>query len=115
VEERGRRGEAAPSLGSARGALELRSNVLVRPCGRRGTGPRATIGIGLRIGHLRQRTMDILPLLERGGPIRGRTHKWMTELDTSAELHQTRLAGGCRRVDCDPEALGCPPQQDRVA
>ena len=72
-------GEAATRLRSSRGTLELRGDVLI------GSGfglravPGAAIGIDLGIGRLRERAVDLAPLLQPGGAVDGRANEGVTE------------------------------------
>ena len=62
-QERGCRGQPAAILGPARRALELPGDILIGPWRGLGPVPGPAIGIGPRIGDLRQRTMHVLPVL----------------------------------------------------
>src|SRR6266550_1229514 len=75
-------------LSAARRALELGRDVLVEPRRRLGKMPSAAIGIDLGIGRVRQRTMHGLPLLRRGGPIRGRADQRVTKRHPRADREQ---------------------------
>ncbi len=62
LEKGGRRGDAAAALGPIGRPFQLAGDRVVGPDRCLGAMPRSAIGIGLRIGHLGQRTMDLLAL-----------------------------------------------------
>jgi hypothetical protein len=77
--------------------------------------PGATIGIGIRIGRLGQRSMHFLAVAKVSGPVGGRAHERMAEPHPDPELDQAGLLGRPARVASDPEALCRAPQQAHVA
>ena len=115
LEERGSGGQAPARLGSAGRALELLRDILVGSRRSLGPVPGAAVGIDLRIGDLRQRPMDVLSLLKRRRPVGRRAHQRMTKPHARAELDQSGVDRGGRRVRPDREPLRCSPHQHRVA
>ena len=115
LQERGRRGQASARLRAAGRALELGGDVLVGPGRGLGPVPGAAVGIDLRIGDLRQGAVDVLPLLQRRRPVGRRAHQRMPEPHAGAEFQQAGLGCRRRRLRGDPEPLGCPPHQHRIA
>ena len=77
--------------------------------------PGATIGIGIRIGRLGQRSMHVLAVAEVRRPVGRRADERMAEPHPDAELDQRGLLGRPARVASDPEPLGRAPQQAHVA
>jgi hypothetical protein len=63
-EERRRRRKATPHLGAPRRPLELGGHVLVRSCCGQGLVPRAAIGVGVRIAHVRESFVHALSAAE---------------------------------------------------
>ena len=114
VEGRGRR-HPATGPRAIGGALQLGSDVLVRPGSRLRAVPRAPVGVDLRVGHLRQRPVRV-PALGRGRrPVDRRAHERMPELHQEADLDQRSGRGGRQRVRRDAKLLCRAPQQRRVA
>ena len=91
VQERRGRGQAAPGLRPARRLLKLDGDLLVRPGRGLGPVPGPAIRIDLRIGHLRQRSMDLLAVRERRRPVCRRAQQRMPEPDPAGELGQACL------------------------
>lgn len=115
LQERRRRTEAAASLRSAGGPLELVGDLLIwvpAPLRRDAT---TTVGVELPIGHLRQRKMHRLALLHRCRPVQSQAHQGMTKRDALADCQQTFCLGACRRRNSDAESLGHVPHQQGVA
>ncbi len=77
--------------------------------------PGATIGIGIRIGRLGERSMHFLAVAKVRGPVGGRPDERMSEPHPDAEIDQRGLLGRLPRVASDPELLGRAPQQAHVA
>ena len=77
--------------------------------------PGAAVGIGLGIGGLGQRLMDLLAVGHGGRPVCRRTQQRMTEPHPGTELDETRGQGGAGRVDPESESPGRAPQQGDVA
>jgi hypothetical protein len=115
LEERRRRGEAAARLRPPGRALQLAGHRLVGAFGRVGAVPRPAIGVQLRVGRLRERSVDLAPLRRRRGPVGGRSHERMAEAHPCADLDQARRLGRGCRVGADAEQLGGTPQQRDVA
>ena len=112
-QKRGRCRQPSARLSAARRALELRRDVLVKPRRRLGEMPGTAIGIDLRIGRVRQRTMHRLPFLRRRRPIHRRADQRVTKRHPRADREQPVGVG--RRLDPDPEPPGRPPHQHRIA
>jgi len=77
--------------------------------------PGPTVGIKLRVGCLGQGAVHLLALLQRRRPVGRRPHQGMPEPHPGAELHQAGLGRLSRPLGGDPEQLGRPPHQHRVA
>ena len=77
--------------------------------------PGAAVRIELRIGHVRQRAVRVLSLLQRRRPVCHRAHQRVTKPHPSTELQQAGLGGRRRSLGRDSETLGCPPHQQRFA
>jgi hypothetical protein len=108
-------GEATASLRSGRGTLELRGDVLVGSGLRLRAVPGAAIGIGVGIGCLRQRAVDLAALLEPGRAVDGRANEGVTEDHARRERQQVfRLDGLCRRLR-DPQPFRRPPDERRIS
>ncbi len=75
--------------------------------------PGAAIGIDLRVGRVGQRAMHRLPVLRRGRAIHRRADQRVTKRHARADREQP--VGLRCRLDPDPEPLGRPPHQHRVA
>src|SRR5262249_6536828 len=70
--------------------LQLGSDVLVRPgCGL-GLVPRTAIGVGIRVGRLRERRVQLLPVWQRCRPVDRRADQRMPEPHLDAKLGQPR-------------------------
>src|SRR5256714_820571 len=82
LEERGGGGEAAPCQRSGCRTLELGGHLLIRHRGRLRPVPGAAIGVDLRIGRVRQRAVDLPPLVGPGGPVHRGASERMTEHHT---------------------------------
>ena len=95
LEEGGGRGESAARLRARRGTLELRGDVLVGHRRRLRAVPGAAIRVGLGIGRLGERAMDLAPLLGGGCPVDRRANERMAEDDAGREREQ---AAPTRRV-----------------
>jgi hypothetical protein len=96
-------------------ALQLARHRLVGSGRRLRPMPGATIGIGIRIARLGQRSMHFLALAEVWGPVGGRAHERVPEPHPDAELDQPGLLGRPARVASDPKPRGGAPQQAHVA
>ena len=96
-------------------ALELGGDRLVDT--HRGTSamPRPTIGIGVRIGRLRQRAMRSSPLRRRRRPVHRRSHQRMPEADTGSDLDEPRVLRRSERGRLEAEPVSRTPEQRRVA
>jgi hypothetical protein len=114
-QERRSRRRTATGLRPVGRALQLVRHRLVGPGRRLRPVPGATIGIGIRIGRLGQRSMHLLAVARVSGPVGGRPHEWMAEPHPDPELDQPGVLGRHTRVASDPEALGRAPQQAHVA
>ena len=76
--------------------------------------PGAAIRVGLGIGRLGERAMDLGPLIGGGGPVDRGANERMPEGHVRPERDQAaRLCGMGRRFR-DPETLGRPPHERRV-
>ena len=113
LQERGRRGESTARLRPPGGALELRRDLLVRPCGGARPVPCAAIGIGLGIGDRGQRPVRAPAFLRRRRAVGRRAYERVAEAHQGAELAQARGRVRGRRVDAQPS--GRLEHQRRVA
>jgi hypothetical protein len=95
-------------------ALQLGGHRLVDTHRRVGTVPRPTIGIGIRIGRLRQRPMCISPLGKVRRPVHRGSHQWMPEADTGSDLDQLRVLCRGERAPFDAEPVSRAPDERRV-
>ncbi len=115
LQEGGGRRNAAAALRPAGRALQLIRHPLVGPGRRLGTVPGASIGIGLLIGRLGQRSMHLLAVARVGGPVGRRADQWMPEPHPDTEFDQRGGLGRPPRVAPDPKPLGRAPQHAHVA
>ena len=90
-QERRSRRRAPTGLRPVGRALQLGGHLLVDTHRRVSTMPRPTIGIGVRIGRLRQRPMRSSPLRRGRRPVYRGSHQWMPEADTGSDLDQLRV------------------------
>ena len=114
LEEGGRRRYATAALCPIGRAFQLAGHRLVGAERRLGAMPRPAVGVGVRIGHLGQRAMYLLPLLPRGRAVGRGARQRMTEPHPGAELDQPVRLGRRGGVGADPEHLGRTPQQGHV-
>ena len=77
--------------------------------------PCSAVRIEFWIGHLRQYTMGLAALTDRGGPVRRRTHQRVTEGHPHTEFEQPGLLGRLRCTWPDPEPTGGVLQKRRIA
>ena len=68
-----------------------------------------------RIGRLGEGAMDLAPLARPGGPVDGRADERMTEHHAGSERQEAFRLGGVRGRLGDPEPLGRPPDERRIA
>ena len=115
LEEGGGGGQPAARLGAAGGPLELGGDVLVGAGRRLGEVPGAPVGIGLRVGRLRQRPMHAASLLRRCRPVDRRAHQRMAKPHPAVDLDQPGRLRRLERRARDPEPLRRTPQQRRIA
>ena len=114
LKKRRRGSEPAARLRSTSRALEFDGDLLVRPCGRRGEMPRATIRVGHAIGRGGERQVDRAPVLRRRRPIHRRAHQRVPKRHPLADRQQPVALGSVRGHRIDPESFGGAPQQDRL-
>ncbi len=77
--------------------------------------PGTTIGIGLTVGHVRERAMNAPTVCHRGRAVGRGANERMTEADASAEFHQAGFLGGRFCGSSEPKLPGGTPQQYHVA
>jgi len=106
--------EAASFLGTCRRELQGRGDLVVGARRSLAPVPRMAIGIGLRVGDLRERSVRPLPVGLRRQTVDHRPHVWMLERDAGIDLHEAVHVAGDGRVDPDPEARRCLPHECRV-
>jgi hypothetical protein len=114
-QERRRRRCASTCLRPVGRALQLGGHVLVDPHRRVCTMPCSTIGIGIRIGRIRQCPMRRSPLGKGGRPVHRGSHEWMPEADTGSDLDQLRIFRRGKRAAVDAELVSRAPDERRVA
>ena len=96
LEEGGDGRQSAARLRPSGGTLELCGDVLVGHRRRLRPVPSAAIRIDLRIGCLRQGSVDSAALRQPGCSIDSRANQWMTEDHSGAELQQVFRFDGLR-------------------
>jgi hypothetical protein len=114
LQERGTGREAAPRLRPIRGVLQLHGNLFIRSGGSRSQMPRATVGIDVRIGDVRQGEMDRPPFLRLSRSVHRRPHERMAKCDALADCEQL-FGRRIHRRSRDPESFGCAKHEDRIA
>ena len=113
-QERRSRGGAPTGPGPVGRALQLGGHRLVNTHRRVSTMPRPAIGIGIRIGRLRQRPMRISPLGRGRRPVHRGSHQRMPEADTGSDLDELRVFSRGERASVDAECLSSAPDERRV-
>jgi hypothetical protein len=111
LQERRRRSITATRACPVGRSLELAGHLLVRPGESLRTMPGAAIGIGDRIGQLRERRVRQATLLGRGRGVDRRPHQRVEEPHPRADPNQVGTLRGTSRTRVDPEQLAGPPQQ----
>ena len=96
-------------------ALQLGGHLLVDTQRRVSTMPRPTIGIGIRIGRLRQRPMRSSPLRDGRRSVHRGSDQWMPEPDTGSDLDQLRVFRRGERGPFDAEPVSRTPDERRIA
>jgi hypothetical protein len=76
--------------------------------------PRTPIGIGVRIGRLRQRPMRNPPLRKDRRPVHRGSHEWMPEPNAGSDLDQLRVFRRGERVPVYAEPASRTPDERRV-
>ena len=115
LEKGGRRRDAATGRRPPRRTLELRGDVLIRSVRRVRAMPRPAVGVAIRVGHIGQRPMDLLPFRRGRRTVGRRADERVPEPDARIDLEQSLCRGGRCRLDPDAELLGCAPHERRVA
>ena len=77
--------------------------------------PRTPIGVDVRIRHLGERSVNLLPFRDRGHAVGRRAHQGMPEPHPRAELDQAGLFGRDGRARTQVELTGGSPQDRDVA
>jgi protein-tyrosine phosphatase len=114
-EERGgrRRSPACPRPLSR--PLQLGGHLLVVAHRRVSAMPRTPIGVGVRIGRLRQCPMRSSPLGKDRRPVHRGSHERMPEPDTSSDLDKLRVLRRRKRAPFDAKPASRTPYERRIA
>ena len=115
LEERRRRDKASARPGPPGRSLEIGSDRLVRRKRRLRQVPGPAIGIGVRIGRLRQGSVYLVPLRDRGDSIRRGSHHRVAEPDPLLDLDEARLLGCGGRLGVQGQRTRGAPEDRRVA
>ena len=77
--------------------------------------PRSAIGIGVRVGGLRQGTVGRATGFWHRRPVDGGAHERVTERHCGADGQQSVRLGGGERLEPDPDSSCCGADQHRIA
>jgi hypothetical protein len=108
-------GQPAACLRAAGRALELGGDRLVGTGGGGCQMPRPAIGIGVRVGGVREREVRRLALLWRRRAVRGRAHERMPECHVLPDRQEVVRLGVVARRRRDCERRRGTPEERRVA
>jgi hypothetical protein len=115
LEKRGCGGEPATFSAAVGRALELESDLFIRCERGLGAVPRTAIGIDLGIGRCCQSLMCAPSLHGLSCAVDRRTQEGVAKGHPGAERQQSRRFRRSRCLRAELEALGCAPQQRRIA